>query len=197
MALPAELRTALSPQEVEFLAENQHITIVPTRALPDKFELLSGEFGPFRPPLKSTVPLWLALSLKKRGKCTVVVPEWIDAEYLEHKLEEERSLHDTFAELPSAWFETANLLMRHVKDDIVHFETVCSLIKSIKETRANKAVSLLKNIDIDLYSKRGYLELDHLGFAEINEIKPFFTRAFDEMGKFSGMLTKEADGMRQ
>ncbi|KAJ3260550.1 DNA replication protein psf2 [Chytriomyces hyalinus] len=181
MALPANLRQSLSPQEIEFLAENQQITIVPTRAIPNTVELLSGDYGPFRPPLKSKVPLWLALTLKKRGKCSIVPPLWLDPEYLELKLEQERGAPDEFSDLP---FTCA-------QDDIPHFETISSLIKSIKECRSNKCIAVLKGIDLQVYSEHGFIEMHQLGFAEVNEVKPFFTRALEEMGRFSGLLTKD------
>ncbi|KAJ3084083.1 DNA replication protein psf2 [Rhizoclosmatium hyalinum] len=189
MALPKALRSSLTPQEIEFIAENQQITIVPTRAINDKFELLSGEFGPFRPPLKSKVPLWLALLLKRKGKCTIVPPVWLDAEYLEAKLEEERASAG-FTEMPFMWLETANLLVKDAQDDIPHYEQVRNYIKGIKECRGNKSVAGLKFITIDLFSQ-GFLNLDNLGLMEVNEIKPFFAKAFDEMGKFSGALATD------
>ncbi|KAI9315048.1 DNA replication complex GINS protein PSF2 [Obelidium mucronatum] len=187
--LPKASRAALTPQEIEFIAENQLITVVPTRAISDKFELLSGEYGPFRPPLKSKVPLWLALSLKRKGKCTIVPPVWLDAEYLEAKLEEERS-SPGFTDMPFLWLETANLLTKHAQDDITNYEQVRNFIKSIKECRGNKAIAGLKYITIDLFSQ-GFLNLDNLGLMEVNEIKPFFAKAFDEMGKFSGALATD------
>lgn len=36
-----------------------------------------GDFGPFRPQIATQVPLWLAVALKKRGKCTIRAPEWM------------------------------------------------------------------------------------------------------------------------
>ena len=36
-----------------------------------------GDFGPFLPQLATKVPLWLAVALKKRGKCTIRSPEWM------------------------------------------------------------------------------------------------------------------------
>ncbi|KAJ3143098.1 Insulinase (Peptidase M16) [Physocladia obscura] len=190
MAVPKHSRLALTPQEVEFIAETQIITVIPTRSIPTEFDLLSGTYGPLRPPLKSKVPLWLALALKRRGKCNIEPPAWLDAEYLDLKLQDERSSED-FAELEFGWLETATMLMRDAQDDIPNFEEVQNFIKSIKECRENKAIKILKLISIDLYSQQGYLDIENIGRLEINEIKPFFTRAFDEMGKFSGLLTRD------
>lgn len=35
-------------------------------------------YGPFNPPQKTSVPLWLALHLKKKRKCRIVCPGWLN-----------------------------------------------------------------------------------------------------------------------
>ena len=91
----------MNPAEVEFLAENQSIQIVPNFSH-DRLYLICGEVwkirflsylqfiatvsqnvvfliskvGPFRPGIPVQVPLWLALNLKQRQKCRLTAPEW-------------------------------------------------------------------------------------------------------------------------
>jgi GINS complex subunit 2 len=38
---------------------------------------VQGDFGPFLPQIPTKVPLWLAVALKRRGKCTVRTPGWM------------------------------------------------------------------------------------------------------------------------
>lgn len=78
MALPKQLQAGMTPDEYTFLAEEQLIDIVPNVAI-SRIRLLSGMYGPFRPPTKATVPLWLALSLKRKRKCRIVPPSWLNA----------------------------------------------------------------------------------------------------------------------
>lgn len=40
---------------------------------------MKGVYGPFRPPTKTRVPLWLAQSLKLKRKCRIVPPDWVTA----------------------------------------------------------------------------------------------------------------------
>ncbi|PSS32581.1 DNA replication complex GINS protein, partial [Actinidia chinensis var. chinensis] len=65
-----------SAAELEFLAEDQMIEIVPNMRM-ESLNLISGDFGPFHPQISTQVPLWLAVALKKRGKCTIRPPEWM------------------------------------------------------------------------------------------------------------------------
>lgn len=59
-----------TPQEKEFFAENELIQIIPNFR-ENKCEFISGTFGPFRPAKPVTVPIWLAIQLKKKSKCSV------------------------------------------------------------------------------------------------------------------------------
>lgn len=76
MALPKHLQAGLTPDELTFLAEDDVIDIVPLFSM-SRVRLLSGIYGPFTPPSRATVPLWLALSLKRKRKCRIVPPEWL------------------------------------------------------------------------------------------------------------------------
>jgi hypothetical protein len=49
-----------------------------------------AEYGPFRPQIPVGVPLWLAMILKKQGKCNVIPPRWLDVTTLNCVIELER-----------------------------------------------------------------------------------------------------------
>lgn len=42
-----------------------------------KRQVEKGHFGPFRPPLRAQVPLWLALMMKQNNKCNIMPPDWL------------------------------------------------------------------------------------------------------------------------
>lgn len=50
-----------------------------------------AKYGPFRPQIPVGVPLWLAMILKKQGKCNVIPPRWLDVATLNTVIEAERS----------------------------------------------------------------------------------------------------------
>ena len=50
-----------------------------------------GTLGPFKAQRQVEVPLWFALSLKRRRKCIVQPPAWLDAGSLADWLEEDRN----------------------------------------------------------------------------------------------------------
>lgn len=78
----------MDPAEVEFLAENKMVSIVPNFNF-DRIFLISGEVGPFRAGLPVNIPIWMALNLRQRQKCRIMAPDWMDPEKLEQIKEEE------------------------------------------------------------------------------------------------------------
>jgi hypothetical protein len=49
-----------------------------------------AQYGPFRPQIPIGVPLWLAVILKKQGKCIVIPPRWLNVTKLHSLIELER-----------------------------------------------------------------------------------------------------------
>lgn len=177
--------------ELEFLAEDELIEIVPNMRM-DQLNLISGDFGPFRPQIATQVPLWLAVALKKRGKCTIRPPEWMSVEKLTRVLEAERD-SENFNPLPFHYVEVSRLLFDHARDDIPDIYMVRSLIEDIKDVRFHKIGTGLEIIS----KERTYaLRLKHLSAMEANIIRPFVTRALQTFYKLSSPeMIHDADNM--
>ncbi|KAF5621539.1 DNA replication complex GINS PSF2 [Fusarium sp. NRRL 25303] len=79
MALP--LPSGLTPSEVAFLCEMELVTVVPRQRL-ESIDLLSGTTSTLRPPHRSTLPLWLAILLKKQRRANIVPPPWLHPDSL-------------------------------------------------------------------------------------------------------------------
>ena len=97
MALPPPLRTSVTPPELELIASEQLVEIVPLIAM-ERTAFISvgyhlthgrhplhmgcgndqGAYGPLRPPSKCKIPIWMATNLKLKKKCHIVPPEWLD-----------------------------------------------------------------------------------------------------------------------
>lgn len=72
----------MDPDEIEFLAEKELISIVPTFN-EQEINLITGDVGPFIAGLPVNVPLWMALNLKQQQKCKICCPDWMEIEILE------------------------------------------------------------------------------------------------------------------
>uniref|UniRef100_A0A3Q7HGX1 DNA replication complex GINS protein PSF2 n=1 Tax=Solanum lycopersicum TaxID=4081 RepID=A0A3Q7HGX1_SOLLC len=136
MANQSDNSVAFSAAELEFLAEDEMVEIVPNMRM-EPLNLISGDFGPFRPQIAAQVPLWLAVALKKRGKCTIRPPEWMSVEKLTQVLEAERD-SEKFQLLPFHYVEISRLLFDHAREDIPDIYMVRSLIEDIKDVRFHK-----------------------------------------------------------
>ncbi|KAJ5273203.1 GINS complex subunit Psf2 subgroup [Penicillium angulare] len=91
MAFP--LPRGITPSEIAFLAEMETITIVPRQRL-EGMELLSGSIEPLGPPRRASLPLWLALLLKRQRRAHIIPPSWLHPEPLSLILEVESQHQD-------------------------------------------------------------------------------------------------------
>ncbi|XP_057511134.1 DNA replication complex GINS protein PSF2-like isoform X1 [Actinidia eriantha] len=183
-----------SAAELEFLAEDEMIEIVPNMRM-ESLNLISvlGDFGPFHPQISTQVPLWLAVALKKRGKCTIRPPEWMLVEKLMQVLEAERDSQKSFQPLPFHYVEISRLLFDHARDDIPDIYMVRSLIEDIKDVRFYKIGTGLEVIS----QRTTALKLNHLTAMEVNIVRPFLVKALQTFNKLDNAEIQESEPNRQ
>ncbi|CAD6566718.1 MAG: DNA replication protein psf2 [Cyphobasidiales sp. Tagirdzhanova-0007] len=186
MSVPPPLRANFSPLELEFVSEETLVEIVPSIRLPKTRLLSGGNCGPFTPPNKAQVPLWLAVNLKKKKKCRIIPPLWFTLENLEAMLREETTGPD-FAALPFNYMEMSRILLEAAPDDIPSPERIRSLLKDLREVRQGKAREGLEHLNP--------VELNVTGFAqmELNEIRPFFSLAFKRLLQLDPQVLEEPE----
>ncbi|ETI27492.1 hypothetical protein G647_09683 [Cladophialophora carrionii CBS 160.54] len=92
----------LRPSEVAFLCEMEQVTIIPRQRL-ERLDLLGGPTRPLIPPQRTTLPLWLAVLLKRQRRANVMTPPWLLVESLQDILETEthKDFTESFSPPPS------------------------------------------------------------------------------------------------
>eukprot|EP00126_Sphaerothecum_destruens_P008106 Sdes_comp20093_c0_seq1m13050 len=164
---------SFSCNEIDFLAEDQEITIIPHFKV-DILHFISGNYGPFIPGKPVTVPFWLALTLKKRQKCKVKPPEWLCLDVLNEKYEEEKSNESRFSELPQHYLELSTLLVSNCADNIRNPEEIRQKIEDIWELRHSKIRKGLHEL-----KDSTPIKLNNLTLMELNTVRPFFVEAMN------------------
>jgi len=99
----------LTPQELEFFAEESRITVIPSFT-ETSIEIMSGRFGPFKAQKPIEIPLWLAVYLKTRKKCKISIPLIYNEDFLENKIKEEKEDKIGLKNLPSNFYEIFQIL---------------------------------------------------------------------------------------
>ena len=131
----------LSLSDLELFAEDEMIEIVSSVNM-SKLRMISGEYGPFEPMERASVPLWLALVLKRNNKCRIVIPQWMSVENLQSTLERDKSISmtddPTLCPLPDHYIEISRLMLENCEDDITDSNTVRSLLDRIIKVRENR-----------------------------------------------------------
>ncbi|KAF9438983.1 DNA replication protein psf2 [Entomortierella beljakovae] len=77
-------------------------------------------------------------------------------------------------------------------DDIPSADSVRMLLKDLREIRQSKARGGVEHIDTT------YLQMDGIGLMEINEIRPFFVKAYYEalrLKRASGISNQDDDAL--
>jgi len=178
-----------------FLAMDTHIDIVPLfnyKSLMD-FLISHNPLGPFYAGVSTTVPLWVAIYLRKRNLCRLIIPSWMSVENLKSVLESEVANKDTFSDytvLPFRYKEISRSILQacgvsrsqaHASsEEIPHAEHIRLLLEDISTTRMNKIRRNIHRFSAETLSdtKPVFLTVTGIGSAEINAIKPFLENAF-------------------
>eukprot|EP00949_MAST-11_sp_MAST-11-sp1_P003254 g3254.t1 len=135
----------ITPAEREFFAEDEKVVIMPNFT-GGMINLIAGNFGPFQPQMKVEVPLWLAVALKKRNRCNIQPPVWLNADYLDVKLKEDQEERNrptlqgenTRYPLPFYFIEISHVLLNEAPDDVEDSERVRCLLEDIQNLRMAK-----------------------------------------------------------
>ncbi len=168
-------RDSFSVQELEFIAENNPIEIIPFFKN-EKLNLISGQFGEFKPNKPLHVPLWVAIQYKRNKKCRIIPPIWMDSQLLKEKFELEKTNESILQELPYYFYEICQILFNKAEDDVSDLKLIKSGVEDLSAIRNAKINKLLENQLIDDSSI--YLSLNNICARELELVKPFLCETF-------------------
>lgn len=157
---------------VEFLAEEELVEIEPNFKFNKPINLISGTFGPFQPTVPVKVPLWLAVDLQQKHKCTIKIPPWVRDLM---KIAESQDDKSSLQEIPNEhWREIVKLLEQHCDLD-----PYCSDLVDRREAIIKQSVHSLFN---HAFNSNAILISDvsvhNVSKAELYAIKNLVQRAF-------------------
>lgn len=196
MALPPHLAGTFSPEEIQFIVENEPIKIFPritTRqkvrlsqndstgpsSSSNKWKLITTDDTPLNNmvAMKSTeVTIWLALILKQQSKCSIIAPSWLSVRELDDRIQYEKNHLDRFSKLPWNWLVVAQLLFKKAPDDF--HDPIHELRSKIQDLRELRQAKVLKGLQ---YLNESHLQLDNLSVLEINELRPFIINVMNKL----------------
>lgn len=194
MSLPECLAQTFSPEEVQFIVENEPIRIFPritTRRTKRPARLKQGDSVRWKlittsdhnvnnmVAMQSTeVTLWLALLLKQQNKCSIVAPSWLTLKELDRSIQYEKNNPDRFSPVPWNWLVLAQVLFKRAPE---HFhDPVHELRAKVQDLREIRQLKVLKGLR---HLNESHLQLDNLSLIEINELRPFIVNVMDKLRK--------------
>eukprot|EP01035_Chromulina_nebulosa_P019699 gene19699-25621_t len=144
--------------------------------------------------MASLVPLWFAITLRKKGKCTIAIPEWMSVESLENFIEAEREAQ-ILQPLPFHYIEISKLLLTYAREDIQYPDKSSALLKDLENIRMDR----LKIAIVDVANKvkggeKVFLaKVVNISSMEIFAIKDFIT---ESMSVFKSLTTTKDDNIQ-
>lgn len=168
-------RESFTNPELEFLAEQTLIEVFPNFKK-EPIELSSGTYGPFKPNKKTVVPLWFAIQLKKNKKCKIVVPSFLEQNFLQDTLETEKNEKSSLFPLPDYFFEVAQILFSEAGDDFLDLKETRGTVEDIAAIRNEKINKTLEEIKTDEL----HFKVENYNQREIEQIRPFLTGIFNK-----------------
>jgi len=186
-----------------FLASEEPLSIIPNFSYPIPFDFLltRKSIGPFHAGVNVTVPLWVALYLRKRNLCRLVPPEWMSVEHLTLVLAFERdpnqkefspNLPFRYTEISTAFLRAcgANRSAAHASgsgaggEELADMEKVRVLLDDIAVVRMDKIRKSVHEMSIDMsqtdIQAMPVYDVTNVGSLELAAIRPFLTRAFGD-----------------
>ena len=185
----AQPGSAFTAEEVAFFA-GEHVVTIQARAPITALQLMDGDIGEMQAMRQEQVPLWLALFLKRRGKCRIIAPDWMSPDALEGALADERRHNDRFAPLPYGYLEVGYELLNGAEDDLEDSNRIRIALADIEDTRRAKVTRGLKNIDRSVT----HIKLPDISATELNRIRGVATGALDSLKKLGAGVVNDTVG---
>eukprot|EP00945_MAST-04E_sp_MAST-4E-sp1_P000630 g630.t1 len=177
----------VDPAEIEFVAENSMVTIIPKFKLGVLY-MITGEYGPFLSQTPAEVPVWLAVHLKKLQRVNIKVPDWLEVEYLSSCLDQEKRDQNLSRTLPHHYSEIASMLFEVASDDIEQPDRLRTLVEdiaNIRQTKLRKGMeSVMENVKV---GGSPNVSLTGIAALEMNKIRPSFLHGLEMFWKLRNM----------
>ncbi len=202
--------SSINPQKMKsyktFLASEEMISIVPNfnYKTPMNFLLTQESIGPLYAGQDATVPLWVALYLRRRNLCRLRCPSWMTVTHLKKVLAHERDANkDRFStDLPFRYHEISRAILSAVgagrsavhaasgmDEEIEQAEVVRVLLEDIEAVRQENIRSNIHEISASmgggttrssLNKPMPVIEVTGIGSMEMSKIKPFLEGAYED-----------------
>ena len=182
----------LNAEYCAFLAQQELVTIMPLFTL-DSISLLSGNFGPFRLHHETSVPLWLALLLRKSKVCIIRPPAWLGIDSLQIVLRYEKN-NDSFYALPHYATEITSMLLNECEEDFGS-DRADLIGKLVGEILIHRWTKVLR--DLEIFRTSGIItpgvRVTNLIASEFRRLRPIMLRILDDGADFELMYHKNLE----
>lgn len=160
----------LTPKEYHFISQSIEIECQSLKNIPI-LKLITSTYGPYKINKIINIPIFLALELNKKGYVKILIPFYLQYEFIESIYEKEKENLDNFQILHPNFFELHFCLIEFQKNEIEN------IINLLRELRLKKIKDGLKTID------GRALILDNLTQYEFSHVKIYIKESMEMLLK--------------
>jgi len=137
------------------------------------------------------VPLWLALTLRSKRRCTIQPPQWMNAEHLAGLVVRESGVDEPVHEVPPFYVEVGRALLAHARADFgLSADAVEESLGELQLVRWHK---LQRDIGELAQVKEPWLTLSpHLAESELHLVRPFLLGTVDRLQRLRAAAAADA-----
>lgn len=177
----------LTLNDCEYLGENEHVMILPHFKM-KRISLISGDFGPFDPQIPAPVPLWLAIALRKQGKCRIQIPHFIQRDELKALCKRERnSPPDELQHIHERYREMSLLLLHSAAEDVDGADEVRRTVEDTETIRQLKLNASLNEVVTAMKRENAsrHIEFTNIGTIELHSLRPFLSEGLTRFDRLN------------
>jgi GINS complex subunit 2 len=186
--MESSIRVTPDFQFTEFIAEEGLIEIIPEFTTVEPIRFIYSEIGPFRKRIPIFVPLWVAVHLEQRGRCSIVPPGWLVVDEIKKIIQEEKILgENSFNKIDENFYETSTILLNrdYLRDDSflggsAARDRLRILIDELFLLRKIKKIEGLKTFDFTVNS----VDVSNMVALERNIIREQASMMMDTMRRY-------------
>lgn len=164
------------PEEYHLIAKMVKIECKITSNIP-QLNLIEKTYGPFISNQIDKLPIFLALELKKKKKLNILLPFYLQSDYIIDIIEKEKTNEEIFQMIHPNFFELYFIL----KDFIPELTKSYALFNELRQIRLNKIKAGLKSLD------NRALILENLTQFEFAHVKNFVIKSMEMLNKIENI----------
>lgn len=128
----------------------------------------------------------MAIKLREKEKVRILIPFWMEIDFLKSHLRREKEFSESLMELPYYFFEIMYIMFQRSPKELKQIEIVKALISDIEAIRNEKINNIIKSIKNQKY----IFTTENICAKEMEIIRPFVCEVLNSSEKLFNLMNE-------